>query len=102
MYLILTVQRVVNRHYRFGMSILDRNIIIPRLRGCNILIDLPGVERSEVRSVTFFRFGKLINTTISEWIIYNNYDHVPNQQESTKLVFRLRSNLFSFYLNQAH
>ena len=102
MYLILTVQPVANNHYRFGMSRSDKIIITQRLRGYNILIDLPGVERSIVEANTFFRFGNLINGTINQWIIDNNYGHVPNQQEPTKLVFRLRRNIFSYYTNQAN
>ena len=102
MYLILTVHSVQNNHYRFGMLTLDRNIITQRLRGCNIFIDLPDVERSVVQPNTFFRFGNLINITISKWIIDNNYHHIPNQQEPTKLVFKLKRNVFKYYTNQAH
>lgn len=101
MYLILTVQPVENEHYRFGMSQANQYQILHDLEGQNIFINLPGVEQSEVQSQTFFNYGNLINTTISDWIVMMGYDGYP-EGSPTKLIFKLEDNIFTYYPYQAY
>lgn len=103
MYFILTVDRLnnANNGFRLRMFQRDHEILIPGLQGMAIYIDLPDTAVSEVQAGTFFPYGNLVNPTISNWIIENQYTHEVGQNPA-RLIFEFTNTTFKYYEPQAH